>query len=188
MAKSTKHTINEIKSIENLAPYFGYPISQAAKQLNICATLFKKKCRSLGIARWPHRKFRALKTYHDAGMPTEIYEQKLKQLSENPNLSLAVLIPKAERTFEINASQSAPSQDLVEQIIDITTVDLLFDLLNAKPNCPTDDATSCTPTYTPLITKSQDQTDEFVSASSTFSPSQIINIKSGSSHTVSCKK
>lgn len=45
---------NEIKN------YFHMPITRAAKEMNVGLTLLKKRCRELGIPRWPHRKIKSL--------------------------------------------------------------------------------------------------------------------------------
>ncbi|KAE8668018.1 Protein RKD3 [Hibiscus syriacus] len=45
-----------------ISQYFYMPITQAAKELNLGLTLLKKRCRELGIRRWPHRKLMSLKT------------------------------------------------------------------------------------------------------------------------------
>lgn len=45
-----------------ISQYFYMPITQAAKELNIGLTLLKKRCRELGIRRWPHRKLMSLQT------------------------------------------------------------------------------------------------------------------------------
>lgn len=47
-------------SREMMKQYFYMPITKAAKELNIGVTLLKKKCRELGIPRWPHRKLTSL--------------------------------------------------------------------------------------------------------------------------------
>lgn len=39
-----------------LAQYFHLPISKAAKEVGVCATVLKKICRRNGIPRWPYRK------------------------------------------------------------------------------------------------------------------------------------
>ncbi|XP_010464626.1 PREDICTED: protein RKD3-like [Camelina sativa] len=49
-------------SREMMKQYFYMPIAKAAKELNIGITLLKKKCRELGIPRWPHRKLSSLNT------------------------------------------------------------------------------------------------------------------------------
>lgn len=45
-----------------ISQYFYMPITQAAKELNVGPTLLKKRCRELGIQRWPHRKLMSLQT------------------------------------------------------------------------------------------------------------------------------
>lgn len=45
---------------ETISHYFYRPITEAAKELNIGVTLLKKRCRELGIRRWPHRKLMSL--------------------------------------------------------------------------------------------------------------------------------
>nr|GEY48228.1 hypothetical protein [Tanacetum cinerariifolium] len=49
-------------SREVIAQYFYMPITQAAKELNVGLTLLKKRCRELGIRRWPHRKLMSIQT------------------------------------------------------------------------------------------------------------------------------
>ncbi|PWA83349.1 Plant regulator RWP-RK [Artemisia annua] len=49
-------------SREVIAEYFYMPITQAAKELNVGLTLLKKRCRELGIRRWPHRKLMSIQT------------------------------------------------------------------------------------------------------------------------------
>lgn len=45
-----------------ISQYFYMPITQAANELNVGLTLLKKRCRELGIRRWPHRKLMSLQT------------------------------------------------------------------------------------------------------------------------------
>ncbi|XP_055825386.1 protein RKD2-like [Solanum dulcamara] len=47
-------------SRDTISKYFYMPITRAAKELNIGLTLLKKRCRDLGIRRWPHRKLMSL--------------------------------------------------------------------------------------------------------------------------------
>ncbi|RZC88725.1 hypothetical protein C5167_031097 [Papaver somniferum] len=49
-------------SYETISKYFYMPITQAARELNVGLTLLKKRCRELGIPRWPHRKLMSLQT------------------------------------------------------------------------------------------------------------------------------
>ena len=47
-------------TFEEVSRYFDVPISVAAKELNTGLTQLKKKCRELGIPRWPHRRIKSL--------------------------------------------------------------------------------------------------------------------------------
>ena len=44
-----------------LRPYFYCPLSKVAVEFGVCATVFKKRCRDLGVKRWPFRKIRSLR-------------------------------------------------------------------------------------------------------------------------------
>jgi hypothetical protein len=41
------------------------PIKQAVQELKVGVTVLKKRCRELGIARWPHCKVKSLNTLID---------------------------------------------------------------------------------------------------------------------------
>ncbi|KAG8051657.1 hypothetical protein GUJ93_ZPchr0001g30852 [Zizania palustris] len=47
---------------EDLRRYFYMPITRAAREMNVGLTVLKKRCRELGVARWPHRKMKSLKS------------------------------------------------------------------------------------------------------------------------------
>lgn len=49
-------------SRNTISQYFYMPITQAARELKVGLTLLKKRCRELGIRRWPHRKLMSLQT------------------------------------------------------------------------------------------------------------------------------
>jgi RWP-RK domain len=51
-----------VLTLEEVSQYFYMPIIQAAKELNVGLTLLKKKCRELGIPRWPHRRMKSMQT------------------------------------------------------------------------------------------------------------------------------
>ncbi|EOA38815.1 hypothetical protein CARUB_v10011133mg [Capsella rubella] len=53
-------SVSKTLSKEIISLYFYMPIAQAAKELNIGLTLLKRRCRELGIQRWPHRKLMSL--------------------------------------------------------------------------------------------------------------------------------
>ena len=44
-----------------LRPYFYLPLSKVAVEFGVCATVLKKRCRDLGVKRWPFRKIRSLR-------------------------------------------------------------------------------------------------------------------------------
>uniref|UniRef100_A0A7N0TX95 RWP-RK domain-containing protein n=1 Tax=Kalanchoe fedtschenkoi TaxID=63787 RepID=A0A7N0TX95_KALFE len=87
-----------------ISQYFYMPITQAAKELNIGLTLLKKRCRELGIRRWPHRKLMSLQTLitnvqelgRDEGegsdeklkMAVEVLERERKMMEELPDMQL----------------------------------------------------------------------------------------------------
>lgn len=59
------HETMPIKDLKDLdlgviANLFHLPISEAAKRLGVGATVLKKRCRRLGIPRWPYRKLKSL--------------------------------------------------------------------------------------------------------------------------------
>ncbi|KAI3723496.1 hypothetical protein L2E82_35118 [Cichorium intybus] len=49
-----------------IAEHFNKPIKQAAKELNVGTTRLKKRCRELGIKRWPQRQIKSLQTLIDS--------------------------------------------------------------------------------------------------------------------------
>ncbi|XP_022987515.1 protein RKD1-like [Cucurbita maxima] len=91
-------------SREAISEFFYMPITQAAKQLNVGLTLLKKRCRELGIRRWPHRKLMSLQTLiknvkelqkedGDQGVNKlsnvlKILENEKKLMEERPDLQL----------------------------------------------------------------------------------------------------
>ncbi|KAL9227360.1 hypothetical protein vseg_003056 [Gypsophila vaccaria] len=56
------NNVTKALSREVISQYFYMPITKAAKELNVGLTLLKKRCRELGIQRWPHRKLMSLQT------------------------------------------------------------------------------------------------------------------------------
>ncbi|XP_031374546.1 protein RKD1 [Punica granatum] len=93
---------SELLSRETISEYFYMPITRAAKELNIGLTLLKKRCRELGIRRWPHRKLMSLQTLiknvkeMEGGEGNEgkmkevvtILEREKKLMEELPDLDL----------------------------------------------------------------------------------------------------
>ncbi|EEF47858.1 protein RKD1 [Ricinus communis] len=56
------NSISKALTREIISKYFYMPITLAARELNVGLTLLKKRCRELGIRRWPHRKLMSLQT------------------------------------------------------------------------------------------------------------------------------
>ena len=47
-------------SREVLEAHYHMPMADVAKKFEVCLTYFKRRCRSLGIRRWPYRKVMSL--------------------------------------------------------------------------------------------------------------------------------
>ncbi|CAA6672978.1 unnamed protein product [Spirodela intermedia] len=47
-------------AFEDVSKFFYMPITEAAKAMRVGLTVLKKRCRELGISRWPHRKMKSL--------------------------------------------------------------------------------------------------------------------------------
>ncbi|XP_020255495.1 protein RKD1-like isoform X1 [Asparagus officinalis] len=91
-------------TFEEVSKYFYMPITQAARELHVGLTLLKKKCRELGIPRWPHRKMKSLQALiknvqelereeGEAGevqlrSTIEILEQEKKLMEKKPDMKL----------------------------------------------------------------------------------------------------
>lgn len=56
------YSSSKMLSKKVISEYFYMPITRAAKELNVGLTLLKKRCRELGIRRWPHRKLMSIQT------------------------------------------------------------------------------------------------------------------------------
>ncbi|KAG8092740.1 hypothetical protein GUJ93_ZPchr0012g20543 [Zizania palustris] len=91
-------------TFELVSQYFYMPITQAARELNVGLTLLKKKCRELGIPRWPHRKMKSLQTLisnvqmlqeatkadseEQLSMLVEMLQQERKLMEQKPYVQL----------------------------------------------------------------------------------------------------
>ncbi|KAK8537587.1 hypothetical protein V6N12_043744 [Hibiscus sabdariffa] len=91
----------KLLSREVISHYFYMPITQAAKELNVGLTLLKKRCRELGIRRWPHRKLMSLRTLINniqelqevegggkVREAVEVLERERKMLEEIPDMEM----------------------------------------------------------------------------------------------------
>lgn len=101
--KSDLITFEELKNLFHLA------IAEAAEELGICETMLKKRCRNLGIKRWPQKKINSINNIihykkidlensknelEKDNLLREINELKEKQLMifNNPSIELKELI------------------------------------------------------------------------------------------------
>ncbi|XP_004955211.2 protein RKD3 [Setaria italica] len=86
-------------TFELVSRHFCMPIKQAAQELNVGVTVLKKRCRELGIPRWPHRKELGKLTEQEDGNLTkskvESLQQEKKLIEERPEVMLD------ERTKEL---------------------------------------------------------------------------------------
>ncbi|XP_017701366.1 protein RKD4 [Phoenix dactylifera] len=101
---------------DEIKNYFCMPISRAAKEMNVGVTVLKKRCRELGIPRWPHRKMKSLMTLmHNVeelgnGASEESMRRELERLEEhrrlmeeNPEIELSERIKKLRQAcFKAN--------------------------------------------------------------------------------------
>ncbi|QCD91203.1 protein RKD5 [Vigna unguiculata] len=80
-------------SLSDLVQYFGMPIVEASRNLNVGLTVLKRKCREFGIPRWPHRKIKSLDSLiHD--LQEEAKNQELE------NMDAAMAVAKRQRMLE----------------------------------------------------------------------------------------
>ncbi|XP_047065839.1 protein RKD3-like [Lolium rigidum] len=94
----------KVLTFELVSQHFYLPITQAARELNVGLTVLKKRCRELGIPRWPHRKMKSLRALinnvealQEAGKANdeeqlramvEMLEQERKLLEQKPCVEL----------------------------------------------------------------------------------------------------
>ncbi|BAT99879.1 hypothetical protein LR48_Vigan06g059400 [Vigna angularis] len=80
-------------SLSDLVQYFGMPIVEASRNLNVGLTVLKRKCREFGIPRWPHRKIKSLDSLiHD--LQEEAKSQELE------DMEAAMAVAKRQRMLE----------------------------------------------------------------------------------------
>ncbi|XVF51017.1 hypothetical protein PTKIN_Ptkin04bG0149900 [Pterospermum kingtungense] len=79
---------------DEIQKYFDFPITKAAKEMNVGLTVLKKRCRELNIMGWPHRKIKSLKTLinnvRELGLTNEItmLEEHQRMLEKLPDMEL----------------------------------------------------------------------------------------------------
>ncbi|XP_074316399.1 protein RKD1-like [Silene latifolia] len=135
-------------SKEIISQYFYMPITKAAKELNVGLTLLKKRCRELGIQRWPHRKLMSLQTLiknvQELGKEggdengeklkeaIEILEQEKKLMEEIPDLQLETRTKRLRQAcFKANYKRrkliNNLNSDLISQTSRISEADQYLD-------------------------------------------------------------
>ncbi|GAB4860749.1 hypothetical protein Ancab_035912 [Ancistrocladus abbreviatus] len=102
----TKDVAKKSKEEETIGQYFYMPITQAAKELNVGLTLLKKRCRELGIRRWPHRKLMSLQT-----LIKNVQELERKEEVNDAKVKEAVEILERERSL----MEEIPDMQLEDQ-------------------------------------------------------------------------
>ncbi|KAG6629694.1 hypothetical protein CIPAW_14G103100 [Carya illinoinensis] len=82
-------------ALSDLAKYFDLPITKGSRNLKVRLTVLKKKCRELGIPRWPHRKIKSL---DGLIQDLQTYEEAKRQQQENE--VAAMVVAKRRRMLE----------------------------------------------------------------------------------------
>ncbi|KAF8779801.1 hypothetical protein HU200_002062 [Digitaria exilis] len=76
-------------TFELVSRHFCMPIKQAARELSVGVTVLKKRCRQLGIPRWPHRKeLGKHNAQDDTRSVVESLQWTKKLIEENPEMML----------------------------------------------------------------------------------------------------
>ncbi|GIL93197.1 hypothetical protein Vretifemale_20637, partial [Volvox reticuliferus] len=92
---------------EQIYSTFDLPVADAARVLGISATELKRRCRRLGISRWPQRKLQSLRRIVQAAeTDTSLTEDERK----------AVVELAARNRDEIMADPDAPLVDLLKTV------------------------------------------------------------------------
>ncbi|XP_043710966.1 protein RKD5 [Telopea speciosissima] len=101
-------------SLSDLVKNFGRPIAEASRNLNVGLTVLKRKCRELGIPRWPHRKIKSLDSLiHDL---QDIQEDT--ELQESEDKATAIQLAKRQRMLESEKEgiERTPSMEIQSEI------------------------------------------------------------------------
>ncbi|KAM3225067.1 hypothetical protein ACQJBY_058044 [Aegilops geniculata] len=90
-------------TFELVSQFFCMPIHEAARELNVGMTFLKKRCRELGIRRWPARKVRSLQKVIDdvkelgnEGTPERAGQTKILVRKLQQEMKLIVQRPDVE--------------------------------------------------------------------------------------------
>ncbi|KAM5560652.1 protein RKD2-like [Rosa sericea] len=94
-SSSSKPSKAKMLSQETISQYFYMPITRAAKEMNVSVTTLKKRCRELGIHRWPCRKLNSVKNLEESIQEfgkneeeLEFLEKERKMIEQVPDLQL----------------------------------------------------------------------------------------------------
>lgn len=72
-------------ALEDVVKCFGLPIVEASRNLKVGLTVLKRKCRELGIPRWPHRKIKSLDS-----LICSLQEEAERHKQDNEDTTMAV--------------------------------------------------------------------------------------------------
>ncbi|XP_045809875.1 protein RKD5-like [Trifolium pratense] len=90
--RATRDHVAKI-TVSDLVKYFDMPLLEASKKLNVGTTVLKRRCRELGLPRWPHRKIKSLDTLiHD--LQEEAAHKEMK------NKAAAMAVRKKQKMVE----------------------------------------------------------------------------------------
>ncbi|GJN29217.1 hypothetical protein PR202_gb17417 [Eleusine coracana subsp. coracana] len=84
-------------TFELVSQYFYMPITQAARELDVGLTLLKKRCRELGIPRWPHRKMKSLQTLINN---VQVLQEAGKATGEEQLTALVEMLQREKQLLE----------------------------------------------------------------------------------------
>ncbi|EOA14969.1 hypothetical protein CARUB_v10028317mg, partial [Capsella rubella] len=93
--RNSKKKRQDKLEMDEIKQFFDRPIMKAAKELNVGLTVLKKRCRELGIYRWPHRKLKSLnsliKNLKSVGMEDEVknLEEHRVLIEQEPDAELS---------------------------------------------------------------------------------------------------
>ncbi|KAI4327835.1 hypothetical protein L6164_020252 [Bauhinia variegata] len=107
--KKRRAATAHIKKIDlpELVKYFGMPIVEASRNLNVGLTVLKRKCREFGIPRWPHRKIKSLDNLiHD------LQEEAKQKEPESEAAAVAVITRQRMLESEKENIEKKPFMDI----------------------------------------------------------------------------
>ncbi|GAQ87313.1 RWP-RK domain-containing protein [Klebsormidium nitens] len=94
-------------SRDEIARHFDMPISEASKRLGVGLTVLKKRCRDMGIHRWPHRKLKSMNAL------IQTVQQLGAKDNGGPEQQIGSAIQRLEA--ERNSIEAAPSVKLTHE-------------------------------------------------------------------------